>query len=255
MTEMMRSGFDQDVDLASSVQQLLFPKSSPVCNWCCIGVKNQMAQGLGGDYFDFITMPDDCQTLFVGDVTGHGLSASVVMSLIYGFVHRSILNGCNPQRTVNNINRLLRSFARRSELLDHLFSSTLFFAVIEPETFDMVYLNCGQVPPMVKRGSELYKLGATSPPLGFFDDAELVAEHFQFKRGDRILIYTDGIVEASNREGEQFGVERLSQFLLDSDGDHMEFLDHLFDSIADFGTFDPPDDDCTAIVIDFHGKL
>ena len=85
-----------DVDLASSVQQLLFPKSSPVCSWCCIGVKNRMANGLGGDYFDFITMPDDCQTLLVGDVTGHGLSASVVMSLIYGFIHRAALESCSP---------------------------------------------------------------------------------------------------------------------------------------------------------------
>src|SRR5512133_1698698 len=63
---------DPDLDLAEKIQQLLLPKSSPSCTWCCIGVKNRMAARLGGDYFDFITMPDECQSLFIGDVTRHG---------------------------------------------------------------------------------------------------------------------------------------------------------------------------------------
>lgn len=255
MTEKEQSELDQDIGLASNVQQLLFPKSSPVCSWCCIGVKNRMAKGLGGDYFDFITMPDGCQTLFVGDVTGHGLSASVIMSLIYGFIHRATLEDCAPQKTVCNINSFLRSFARRSERLDHYFSSTLFFATIEPETLEMVYLNCGQVPPLIRRSDKLIRLESTGPPLGFFDDPELKSARFQFKQGDRILLYTDGVVEATNRAEEQFGEKRLADILLATDSDHMEFLDHLFDKMAEFGTNAPPDDDCTAIVIDFHGNF
>lgn len=255
MTEEELNNFHQDIDLASNVQQLLFPKSSPVCSWCCIGVKNQMAQGLGGDYFDFITMPDDCQTLFVGDVTGHGLTASIVMSLIYGFIHRSTLENCAPQKTACNINHLLHSFAQRSERLDHHFSSTLFFATINPETLDMSYINCGQVPPLIRRGSQLFRLEPTGPPLGFFPDPELESGRFKFERGDRFLLYTDGIVEANNQAGEQFSDKELSDVLLSSDGDHMEFLDHLFDRMAAFGTSDPPEDDCTAIVIDFHGNF
>jgi serine phosphatase RsbU (regulator of sigma subunit) len=255
MSEMSYGDFHEDVDLASSVQQLLFPKSSPLCSWCCIGVKNRMARGLGGDYFDFITMPDDCQMLLVGDVTGHGLSASVVMALIYGFMHRAALESCAPQQTACGINRFLRSFARRSRRLDHYFSSTLFYAVIEPETRQMSYLNCGQVPPLIRRGSELFRLHATGPPLGFFDDPDLVPGQFQFQRGDRLLIYTDGIVEATNRAGHQFGDRGVAELLLDADGDHLEFLEQLFERMAAFGASDPPADDCTAIVIDFHGSF
>ena len=77
----MTNRLAEDLDLAGQVQRLLFPKSSPICDWNCIGVKNRMARSLGGDYFDFITMPDNCQIVFIGDVTGHGLHASVVMSL------------------------------------------------------------------------------------------------------------------------------------------------------------------------------
>jgi len=77
---------DSELALAHKIEDLLFPKSSPLCTWCCIGVRNQMADELGGDYFDFINMPDGCQTLFIGDVTGHGLHASIVMSLVYGYL-------------------------------------------------------------------------------------------------------------------------------------------------------------------------
>ena len=86
------SEFDLNVKLAAEVQELLFPKSSPLCEWCCMGVKFRMAQGLGGDYFDFITAPDGCQFIMIGDVTGHGLHASVVMSLLYGFIYRASID-------------------------------------------------------------------------------------------------------------------------------------------------------------------
>ena len=130
----------EGIDLASDVQQLLFPRSSPVCSWCCIGVKNLMASGLGGDYFDFIEMRDGCQTLYLGDVTGHGLHASVIMSLIYGFIHHASLDKCDPYAVVSGINRFLRTFAARSHKFDHLFSTTLFFAIIDPKSLKMHYL-------------------------------------------------------------------------------------------------------------------
>lgn len=117
---------DLDLDLATGVQQLLFPKSSPICSWSCIGVKNRMAQGVGGDYFDFITLADGCQLVFLGDVTGHGLQASLVMGMLYGFIHRSAIEDCDPLRVGKEINTFLRYFAKRSEYLDHYFSSTLF---------------------------------------------------------------------------------------------------------------------------------
>lgn len=79
-----------DAHLAEQIQLLLLPKAPPVRDWCCIGVKNQMASGVGGDFFDFLPTVDGCQLVMIGDVTGHGVAASVVMSLLYGYIHRSI---------------------------------------------------------------------------------------------------------------------------------------------------------------------
>lgn len=246
---------NQDIDLASGVQQLLFPRSSPVCDWCCIGVKNQMASGLGGDYFDFIRMPDGCQTLFIGDVTGHGLHASVIMSLIYGFIHRASLEECDPLTVVTGINTFLRSFAVRSEELDHLFSSTLFFAIIDPKSLRMHYINCGHVSPLIKRGKQLTRLEPTAPPLGFFETPDIEQGTFEFSYGDRLLLYTDGISEAANNDGKPFGSSGVETALMTLDGDHLEFLDQAYAQMMAFGCASPPLDDCTAIVLDFHKPL
>jgi len=244
-----------DVDLASEVQQLLFPKSSPVCDWCCIGVRNRMARGLGGDFFEFITMPDECQVVFIGDVTGHGLHASVVMSLLYGFIHEAAAKGCSPRETAHQANAFLRTFAKRSERLDHYFSTTLFFGVIEPRSLAMHYVNAGHVAPMVRRRDRIHRLDPTAQPLGFFDRPEIGMGEFHLQKDDRLFLFTDGIPEAFNARGKAFGLERLETILLSHRGDHLDFLDRVFTSLREFGAEDPPEDDCTSIVIDLHGPF
>ena len=244
-----------DVDLARGVQQVLFPKSSPMCSWCCIGVKNRMAQGVGGDFFDIITLDDGCQMVVIGDVTGHGLQAALVMALLYGYVHHSALEGCDPLRVAREMNALLDVFARRSERLDHFFSATFFCGVINPESLRMNYVNAGHVAPVIRTGTGLHRLAVTGPPLGYFPEPGLgVADH-QFLRGDRLLLVTDGIIEAFNAKGDAFGRRRLDQILKERRGDHLEFLDDLFMALQNFGAEDPPRDDCTAIVIDLHGEV
>ncbi len=246
---------EAELELARQVQMLLFPKGSPACGWCCIGVKNRIDGMLGGDYYDFIQMPDGRQALFVGDVTGHGLHASVVMSLIYGFIHHAALKHCNPYTVVREVNSFLLHFSHRSRTVDQYFSSTLFFGIINPASLQMSYVNAGHPPALVRRGEELMELASTSPPVGFFDLMEIEVKNFQFQRGDRLLLYTDGVIEAANPVGELFGMARLKQELLTDDSDHLLFLETLFDSLKRFGIPEPPEDDCTALVVDFHGPL
>ena len=243
---------DLDLGLATKVQQLLFPKSSPSCNWCCIGVQNLMAQGLGGDYFDFLEMPDDCQAVFIGDVTGHGLHASVVMSLLYGFIHRSAKVACDPLDLVVQANDFLLSFAARSKEFDHFFSSTLFWGIIEPETLKMTYVNAGHPAPLVRRQGKILALPPTAPPVGFFSQPEISVGSFQFHKEDRFLLYTDGIPEALGADGMPFGINRLEALLLNQQGDHLQCLETLFAAVQEFSGKENPEDDRTAIAIDFH---
>ncbi len=251
MSKLCGCGFD--VGLASHVQQLLFPKISPACGWCCIGIKNTMAHSLGGDFFDFATLPDDCQAVFVGDVTGHGLHASVVMSLLYGYIHHSFRDQCSPLDVVHQANDFLQTFAVRSKEFDHYFSSTLFCGIIDPVTLEMEYVNAGHPEPLVRRGDEVLSLAPTGPPIGFFDDPEIAMGRLQFRSGDRLLLYTDGITNSFNKAGEFYELERLKAGLRRNRSNHLEYLEELFADLKEFGAEDPPGDDCTAIVVDFNG--
>jgi serine phosphatase RsbU (regulator of sigma subunit) len=214
-----------------------------------------MAEVLGGDFYDFIELEDGCQVVLIGDVTGHGLHASVVMSLVYGFIHNAARQRCEPSEVVSGLNEFLRRFAQRSEQLDHFFSATLFFGIIDPASMTMRYVNAGHPAGLVRRGDEVMPLAATSHPVGYFDRAEFSDEAFSFEIGDRLLLYTDGLVDSTNRQGQVFGSDRLEEAFVRLDGDHMSFLDRLFAEINDFLGGTPPFDDCTAIVIDLHRAL
>lgn len=215
-----------------------------------------MANVLGGDFYDFIELDSGRQALFVGDVTGHGFHASVVMSLVYGFIHRAAQQECSPQSVVADLNSFLREFAQRSALLDHFFSTTLFFGVIDPETLTMHYINAGHPAGLVRRKEGLLRLPATSHPVGYFDRAEFQEDTFQFAANDRLLLYTDGLVDCNNPNGEMFGAERLDEAFARLDGDYMVFLERLFDEVDEYLAGQPPFDDCTALVIDFpHNML
>jgi hypothetical protein len=180
-------------DLAGQVQQLLLPKSPPVCDWSCIGVRNRMAEDLGGDFFDFLPTADGCQAVMIGDVVGHGPSAAVVMGLLYGYIHSKLQAVCSVHQVVDQVNAFLKSFAARSQTHDHLFSTTLFFGIIDPLSLKLDYVNAGHPPALVRRGGEILALHSTTQPLGFFDVPENSVRTILFQKHDRWLLYTDGI--------------------------------------------------------------
>lgn len=244
-----------ELKLAREVERLLFPKSSPVCTWNCIGVKNRTAGVLGGDYFDSITLPDGRLALIVGDVTGHGLHASVVMSMLYGFIHHAAFDQIEPKELAAQVNAFLSHFAERSRTFDLYFSTTLFMGIIDPTALELDYINAGHVPPLIRRADGIIELPPTTNPLGYFRTLDIPPASFRLEAGDRLLLYTDGIIEAVNPAGDRFGLERLKEVLARSGSDHLEFLERVFASLRTFGAVDPPEDDCTLLVVDIHGPV
>lgn len=251
-----RSGLridSSELELAREVERLLFPKSSPVCTWNCIGVKNRTAGVLGGDYFDSITLPDSRLALIIGDVTGHGLHASVVMSMLYGFIHHAAFNRIELKKLAAQVNKFLTDFAERSRTFDLYFSTTLFMGIIDPTTLELDYVNAGHVPPLLRRADDIIEFAPTTNPFGYFGTLDIPPASFRLEPGDRLLLYTDGIIEAINLAGARFGLGRLKEVLARSGANHLEFLDRVFASLRTFGAADPPEDDCTLLVVDLHG--
>ncbi|MDT8440847.1 MAG: PP2C family protein-serine/threonine phosphatase [Desulfuromonadales bacterium] len=252
MTADSRREREGRLSVATRVQQLLLPASPPACGWSCIGVRNSMAEGLGGDFYDFVPTVDGCQAVMIGDVVGHGTSAALVMGLLYGYIHSRLQTVCSVHQVVERVNAFLKSFAARTQTDDHLFSATLFFGIIDPQSLKLEYLNAGHPPPLVRRGDQVLTLDATTHPLGFFDIPESSTQIFQFQKGDRWLLYTDGMIETADVTGSLFGANRLRELLLSHNGDHLQLLDNLMTTVNRFRGSDRPDDDCTAIAIDFH---
>lgn len=242
----------QSNGLAAQVQQMLLPKTPPVCDWSCIGVRNRMAQGLGGDFYDFLPTADGCQAIMIGDVIGHGPSAAVVMGTLFGYIHSKLEQVCSPHQVVDQVNGYLKHCAGRSQIHDHHFSATMFFGIVDPMGLKMEYINAGHPPPLVRRGGEILTLAATTQPLGFFEVQEGAVRTVQFEKHDRWLLYTDGITETTDGNGELFGQQRVETLLLNHQGDHLEFLDALLEEIMAFDGQPEPRDDCTAIAIDFY---
>lgn len=244
----------QTVVLASEVQSILFPKTAPECSWAQIAFRYRMADEVGGDFFDLITMSDECQVIILGDVTGHGVHASLVMAMLYGYVHRAFSSPCPCRTIVAQINDFLVSFATRAGLYDQLFSTTMFYGIINPRTRQMVYVNAGHPAPLIRRYGSLRSLASTSPPLGYFDSSRIATGQVPLGKGDRMLFYTDGISETEGEDGNLFGQERLEALLLGSSGPPEELLDGLFDALGVFASPGGPRDDCTALVVDFLGE-
>jgi serine phosphatase RsbU (regulator of sigma subunit) len=119
----------------------------------------------------------------------------------------------------------------------------------------MNYVNCGHVHPLIRRQERLFRLKTTAPPLGFFSDPKIELGSIQLLPADRLLLYTDGISEAENPKGEQFGHARIEAALMELDGDHLEFLEAVYQRILNFNSVLPPNDDSTAIVFDIHRPM
>lgn len=253
MNRIPREKHGQEAGLASEVQSILFPKAAPQIAWGQIAFKYRMADEVGGDFFDLITMSDDCQVIILGDVTGHGVHASLIMAMLYGYIHRAFNSSCPCQTIVAQINDFLLLFAARAGLYDQLFSATMFYGIINPRTQQMVYVNAGHPSPLICRRGSLRSLEPTSPPLGFFDSSRITMAQFSLERGDRVLFYTDGITETENQKGSLFGQKRVESLLLNTGGSPEKLLVEIYDALDDFGDSGMQGDDCTALVVDFVG--
>ena len=114
----------------------------------------------------------------------------------------------------------------------------------------MRYVNAGHPTGLVRRGQTLARLTPTGHPLGYFDQPELEEKTFRLLAGDRLLLYTDGLVDGLNPGGEVFGTRSLEKLLLDRQSNHLQFLEELFAAVDDHLEGDSILDDCTAIVMD-----
>ncbi|HSG29201.1 MAG TPA: PP2C family protein-serine/threonine phosphatase, partial [Candidatus Krumholzibacterium sp.] len=210
-----------------------------------IAGKSIPAKTVGGDYYDFIELDDDRIVVCLGDVSGKGMPAALLMSNLQATFRGQDLRGLTPSEIMTRANRLLY----RSTDPDKF--ATFFFGFLDSGTDVFHYCNAGHNNPVIVHrngGSTLLDRGGLI--LGALEDSEYTDARIGLEKGDTILIYSDGISEARNSEDEEFGEERLPAEVVAGEGlSATELTDRIITVVNRFASGMPQMDDMTIVVI------
>jgi sigma-B regulation protein RsbU (phosphoserine phosphatase) len=238
---------DQEMKNVGRIQRALLPATLPEICTMQLAAYYQTSTRAGGDYYDFFELPDDRWGILVADVSGHGTPAAVIMAITHGLAHSYAGAPTNAADLLTYLNGHL--FARYTGHVGGFV--TAFYGVYDARTRTFDYSSAGHNPPRLKRctdGSISSLDAAQSLPLGITADAVFEQTRIQFEPGDQMILYTDGITEAMDPAGQQFGVERLDKALencmLTADG----LLQTVVQGVEDFAAGHAPDDDRTMLV-------
>jgi serine phosphatase RsbU (regulator of sigma subunit) len=188
-----------DLEIARQIQQAMLPRGA----FHTAGVEafgmTRPANTVGGDFYDIVQLADGRVLLALGDVAGKGSPAALLMALLLAMMRTLIDEGFEGAALAERLNAQVAKHAPRSRFV------TLFVSVLNPRTGELVYVNAGQNPPLLRRVNGCYEhLRAGGIALGMFDHASYTAGATHLNVGDVIVMYSDGITEAENEAGEAF---------------------------------------------------
>jgi len=199
----------QEIEIARQVQARLFPQVHPEVKTLEYAGLCLQARQVGGDYFDFLDLGQQRLGLGIGDVSGKGIAAALLMANLQANLRsQSALVLTQPELFLRSVNQLF--YANTSESA----YASLFFAEYDSESRCLRYANCGHLAGLILRPDDhLCRLDSTATLVGLFQDWECKFGEFQLATGDLLALYTDGITEAVNERGEEFGEENLVETL------------------------------------------
>ncbi len=204
-----RARIDREIEIAHEVQERLFPQRIPVVKGMSLAGHCRPAQGVGGDYYDMIELQDGRLGLAVGDVSGKGISAALLMASLRACLRTMTLVGRMDLATLmQNMNQLVYEASAVNRY------ATFFFAIYDPSTRGLSYVNAGHNPPILLRSSddafEEKLLDAGGPVIGLLPQVSYEEQSLTLEAGDVLLTYTDGISEAMTADDEKWGDERMT---------------------------------------------
>jgi phosphoserine phosphatase RsbU/P len=205
-----RQRLEQDLHLAERIQQSFLPRRIPKVEGYTFCARYDPAYDVGGDFYDFVRLPDDRIGIVVGDVSGKGISAALYMARLTRDLRYFALAEAEPARVLRHMNRVVVESGQ-----DDIFV-TMLYAVLDAQKRQLLIANAGHMPPVVRRreeGNVIVLDHASGLPLGILPDPEYTSETFELNPGDSVILFTDGLVEAMNPSGQMYGMERLERSL------------------------------------------
>ncbi|HEY3990958.1 MAG TPA: GAF domain-containing SpoIIE family protein phosphatase [Acidobacteriaceae bacterium] len=199
-----RERIDREIEIAREVQERLFPQQLPTLPGHSIHGACRPAQGVGGDYYDVLSLDDGSLGLAIGDVSGKGISAALLMASLRASLRGMTMDGpADLAVLMSRVNRLVYESSATNRY------ATFFFSIYEPAPRLLRYVNAGHNPPYVLRNSEVHALDGGGPVIGLLPDAIYEECRLLLEPGDLLLAYTDGISEALNLQEQEWGEERM----------------------------------------------
>ena len=236
---------ERDVNIAGEIQRGLLPTDFKTSEHMDFHGFSYAAKGVGGDYFDYKKFSDKKYGLIMSDVAGKGVPASLVMVMIRSIFTVSSEEGNPPDRVVDKINKLVAS-----DISEDRYATFLYF-IYDADTHVITYSNAANQPLLVYRAEEddFIELDAEGMPLGITDMAEYELKTSDVKKGDILVLYTDGISEAMDKKRNQYGMDRLKHMIRENKDNSCEVTTKaIYDDIEVFVDGAPQHDDMTLFV-------
>jgi phosphoserine phosphatase RsbU/P len=236
---------NEEMVLAKEIQNNLLPKTFPHIEGYRIAGKSIPAREVGGDHFDFVTISEKRTALFLGDITGKGIPAALLMANLQGILRAQSVITDNCAECLNQSNLLLYNNSDSDKF------ATLFYSILDTSTHTLFYSSAGHENPfLISADKEILRLGTDDIVLGIVPDYRYSEKKLSVMPGDLIIICSDGIKEAENKEEEQFGELRLVEtirknILLPPE----PLIDKIFQAVDKFADHSSISDDKTLVIL------
>ncbi len=242
-----KARLDQEMATAAQIQQALLPTRSRAGAFFDAAAEMMACRSIGGDFFDYMDMPDGRFGFALGDVAGKGPPAALLGALLQGSLAAQTASTSGPADALSHVNTALMHRAIESRFV------TLFYAMLTPDG-ELTFCNAGHNPPFLVGADGIKRLETGGMPLGLFEGAPLEEETVRMAPGDFLVTFSDGVSEALNPEGEEFEDARILESIKGSAGrDAQSQLEHLFASVNTFTAGAVQNDDVTVLVVSYRG--
>ena len=246
-TALEKAKLEQEMQTAAEIQQALLPAHHRTGLFFDAAAEMLPCRSIGGDFFDYIDLPDGVLGFALGDVAGKGPPAALLGALLQGSLTAQAYASSGPAATVTAVNTALVRRGIQGRFV------TLFYAVLFPDG-RLTYCNAGHNPPMVVSSEgDVQRLEAGGMVIGLFDDVPFEEATVVLKPNDFLVAFTDGVSEALDPSGEEFGDDRLLASIATMRATEVQpRLQHIFASVSEFTAGAAQHDDITAMVVGYR---
>jgi sigma-B regulation protein RsbU (phosphoserine phosphatase) len=244
---MARAQHELDLKIAGEIQRALLPQSLYRATGFEVAAASVPCRAIGGDFFDYFTLPDGAFAFVLGDVSGKGVPAALLAAVLQGIFTANAHRSLEPANAISQANEALMRRAIRARF------ATSVYAVLSPDG-RLAYCNAGHNPPILVHRSGVRRLDAGGPIMGALEQATFDDETVPLQPGDLLVVFSDGVTEARNSDGEDFGEERLLACVERHRALAPEaLLKSLLDAVQRFSPDPALRDDCTVLVLRYSG--